>query len=171
MDSIASKLVSTNNCGEDLKLQNPLVIQALQGLQNYKLYYGAGCLKDSATDVYCIAHMKNIKIGYVLAITNSTNPADVDTYYLPTIPFVSGARPSCTFCTQQLFEIYYTFSSNSTLVISKNYEQAAETVDLSCGTDFVNATTRKTSDSVRVVVGNWSVLVWGWTALMVWAFT
>lgn len=54
MDRIASKLVEDSACGQDIKAQNPLVIQALQGLQNYLLYYGAGCLKDSATNIYCI---------------------------------------------------------------------------------------------------------------------
>jgi hypothetical protein len=53
MDSIAAQLVSNDNCGQDLQEQNPLVVAALTGLQNYYLYYGAGCLKDNATDIYC----------------------------------------------------------------------------------------------------------------------
>ena len=53
MDSIAAQLVSNDNCGQDLQKQNPLVVSALTGLQNYLLYYGAGCLKDNATNIYC----------------------------------------------------------------------------------------------------------------------
>lgn len=53
MDSIAAGIVSDNACGEDLKAQNPLVVQALTGLRNYYLYYAAGCLRDNTTDIYC----------------------------------------------------------------------------------------------------------------------
>ena len=53
MNNIASQLAQDTNCGQDLKNQNPLVLQALTGLQNYLLYYEAGCLKDNLTDIYC----------------------------------------------------------------------------------------------------------------------
>jgi hypothetical protein len=53
MDLIASKIVLDSNCGEDIKDQNPIALQALTGLQNYLLYYGASCLKDPSTDIYC----------------------------------------------------------------------------------------------------------------------
>lgn len=53
MNSIAAGIVSDNACGEDLQAQNPLVVQALTGLQNYYLYYAAGCLRDNTTDIYC----------------------------------------------------------------------------------------------------------------------
>jgi len=76
--------------------------------------------------------------GYTLAITNSTNPADAAAFYLPTIPLISGARPSCSDCTQQLFGVYDKFSTNQTLEISKNYMQAAQVVDLNCGEGFVS---------------------------------
>ena len=76
--------------------------------------------------------------GYTLAITNSTNPADAAMYYLPTIRILSGARPSCSSCTQQLFNSYFTFSSNSTLGISKTYMEAAQVVNLDCGLGFAS---------------------------------
>jgi len=79
-----------------------------------------------------------LTVGYTLAITNSSNPADAAAFYLPTIPLISGARPDCTYCMQHLFDIYYTFSSNTTLEISKNYLQAAQVMDLNCGMDFVS---------------------------------
>ena len=88
--------------------------------------------------------------GYTLAITNSTNPADAAAYYLHSIPLISGARPSCSNCTQKLFDIYSTFSSNSTLEISKNYLQAAQVVNLNCGVEFVSIGKRKTSGTWRL---------------------
>jgi hypothetical protein len=54
MDVIASTIVQDDTCGQDIKAQNPLALQALTGLQNYLLYYGASCLKDNTTDIYCI---------------------------------------------------------------------------------------------------------------------
>jgi hypothetical protein len=53
MDVIAAKLVLDSNCGQDIKEQNPIALQALTGLQNYLLYYGASCLKDPSTNIYC----------------------------------------------------------------------------------------------------------------------
>ena len=79
-------------------------------------------------------------LGYTLAITNSTNPADAANYYLPTIRMLSGARPSCSYCTRSLFNVYYQFSSNATLQISKNYLEAAQVVNLNCGPGYVNTT-------------------------------
>ena len=107
-------------------------------------------------------------LGYTLAITNSTNPADAATYYLPTIPLISGARPSCDYCTQQLFAVYNTFSSNTTLQISKNYYQAAQVVDLNCGVDFVSLSHANKMSGVcrgRVLPG-WTTVVVGSVALL-----
>ena len=53
MDLIAAKIVSDNACGQDIRAQNPIALQALTGLQNYLLYYGASCLKDPTTNIYC----------------------------------------------------------------------------------------------------------------------
>ena len=109
--------------------------------------------------------------GYTLAITNSSNPADAATYYLPTIPLISGARPSCSYCTQELFEIYDTFSSNTTLQISKNYLQAAQVVDLNCGVNFVSISDNKASRAFRTqVLPGWMTMVMGgMTVLALWS--
>jgi len=53
MDYIASQIVLDSYCGQDIKAQNPIALQAISGLQNYLLYYGAGCLKDPNTGIYC----------------------------------------------------------------------------------------------------------------------
>jgi hypothetical protein len=97
--------------------------------------------------------------GYTLAITNSTNPADAAAYYLPTIPLISGARPTCDECTQDLFGIYNIFSSNKTLDISKNYLQAAQVVDLTCGAGFVSLGKQIVSGGIRILVGG----TWVWS--------
>jgi hypothetical protein len=53
MDLIAAKIVLDSACGQDIRAQNPIALQALTGLQNYLLYYGASCLKDPTTNIYC----------------------------------------------------------------------------------------------------------------------
>ena len=104
----------------------------------------------------------NSNSGYTLAITNSTNPADAASYYLPTIPLISGARPGCSYCTQHLFGIYDTFASNKTLGISKNYLQAAEVVDLNCGVGFVSVDDAEVSAAWRVqILPVWTTMLMG----------
>lgn len=91
------------------------------------------------------------KAGYTLAITNSTNAANAAAYYLPTLPLISGARPSCDDCTQQLFAVYDIFASNKTLEISQNYLQAAQVVNLSCGAGFVSLGKQIVSAGLRML--------------------
>ena len=163
MDYYASQIVETANCGLDYQAGNPTVVAAVVGLQNYLLYYEAGCLRDNQTDTYCKSLSRpsgSHEAGYTLAITNSTNPADAAAYYLPTIPLISGARPTCDECTQNLFAIYNIFSSNKTLEISNNYLQAAQVVDLTCGVGFVSLGKQVVSQGLRTLTGGkwlWSL--------------
>jgi hypothetical protein len=55
MDRIASQIVQNDACGQDIEEENPLALEALEGIRNYLLYYGAGCLKDNTTNIYCTA--------------------------------------------------------------------------------------------------------------------
>jgi hypothetical protein len=166
MDYYASQIVETTNCGLDYQAGNPTVFAAVTGLQNYLLYYEAGCLRNNQTNTYCMPPCwprDSDKTGYTLAITNSTNPADAAAYYLPTIPLISGARPTCDECTQDLFEIYDIFSSNKTLDISQNYLQAAQVVDLTCGAGFVSLGKEIVSRGIRILAdGKW---VWSLAGL------
>jgi hypothetical protein len=115
-------------------------------------------------------YRNSINSGYTLAITNSSNPADAAAYFLPTIPLISGARPSCSSCMQHLFEIYYSFSSNSTLGISKNYMQAAQVVDLNCGVGFVSTSYNLVKSAALGIHGKgWSTIWMGfWIGMALW---
>jgi hypothetical protein len=54
MATYARSLKLDNNCGDDFRAQNPLVVQAYQGLLAYEPLYHAGCLKAiSSTGSYC----------------------------------------------------------------------------------------------------------------------
>lgn len=53
MSRLAQDIRKQSNCGQDYTDQNPLVIQAYNGLIAYEPLYRAGCLK-SATGSYCM---------------------------------------------------------------------------------------------------------------------
>jgi hypothetical protein len=52
MQNIAYKLKQPDVCATDFTAQNPIVLQAYNGLIAYQPMYQAGCLKDS-TGSYC----------------------------------------------------------------------------------------------------------------------
>jgi hypothetical protein len=56
MNSLAAQLPTSDVCGPDLQLQNPLVEQTYNGLLSYGTLYQAGCLKDDSGN-YCMRHL------------------------------------------------------------------------------------------------------------------
>jgi hypothetical protein len=52
MQNIAYKIKQPEVCGSDYLAQNPLILQAYDGLLAYQSMYQAGCLKDTAGS-YC----------------------------------------------------------------------------------------------------------------------
>ncbi len=52
MSRLAADIRKESNCGRELRDQNPLVMQARDGLLAYQPLYQAGCLKSS-TGSYC----------------------------------------------------------------------------------------------------------------------
>ncbi|KAH0559223.1 hypothetical protein GP486_004264 [Trichoglossum hirsutum] len=85
MSTYARNLKLDSNCGDDFRAQNPLVLQAYQGLLAYEPLYRAGCLKaTTTTGGYCFAN----------AITNTSSSSDSYIYFLPLgVPLPGGARP------------------------------------------------------------------------------
>ncbi|KAI1429370.1 hypothetical protein F5Y12DRAFT_727931 [Xylaria sp. FL1777] len=132
-NTLASSLISDDNCGQEYDRENALVVQAYQGMKTYNTVYKATCLpnEDSKSREYCFAN----------AITNNTTPSNAYLYYLPfnsTLP--ANAAPSCGSCTQQTMGIYQDATSNRKADISNTYIGAAEQINLECGTNFVNTT-------------------------------
>lgn len=79
--------------------------------------------------------------GYANAVTNPSATSDPYPYYLPLgVPLPGGARPTCNTCLQNELAIFSSFAGNSTQPISKTYNQAAQQIQISCGTGFVNQT-------------------------------
>ncbi|KWU43078.1 hypothetical protein RHOSPDRAFT_35337 [Rhodotorula sp. JG-1b] len=131
MDSLARKLKLQNTCAKDLSLGNPLVAEALDGFNNYRLMRSAGCQRSNSTRNYCFADA-----------ATKEDPSDLYLYYLPegtTLP--SGTSPECDSCTESLMSIYASYATNSTLPISRTYASGRAIVALSCGPTFAPVVT------------------------------
>ncbi|KAK9898638.1 hypothetical protein P389DRAFT_36524 [Cystobasidium minutum MCA 4210] len=126
MNQYAIQIDQSGTCGPDLRQGNALAVSALNGFRNYKLYYQAGCLKDSNTGEYCFAEA-----------ANATTPSDLYIYYLPggtSLP--SGEKPTCNRCSKSVMSTFSNYASNSTLRISETYINARNVIALSCGPSF-----------------------------------
>ncbi|RPB04879.1 hypothetical protein L873DRAFT_1665391 [Choiromyces venosus 120613-1] len=137
MEKLGWQIRLDENCGQDFRNQNPIVIQAYTGFISYRAVYSAGCLK-SASGSYC----------YVDAITNVSSPSDSYVYYLPLgIKFPGGSRPTCSSCLSQTMAIFASAAGNSSQPLSGTYVPAAEQINLGCGPNFVNTTVEQSDAS------------------------
>jgi hypothetical protein len=124
------ELLSSSACKTDYEDDNPVVLQAYNGLVAYTPSYQASCLHDTEGN-YCFAD----------AVSNSTSPGDAYTYYLPIgqeLP--GGSRPTCNSCLQQAMSVFAYYGNNVTQPISKTYTSAAQQISIACGSTFVNVT-------------------------------
>lgn len=130
LDGFARELVLTTACKTDYDNDNPMVLQAYNGLVAYQPAYQASCLRDSEGS-YCFAN----------AVSNTSSTTDAYPYYLPIgqeLP--GGSRPTCNSCLQQAMSVFSQYANNSTQPISKTYTTAAQQMSISCGSTFVNVT-------------------------------
>lgn len=131
LDSLATNLTSSANCGADYANGNSVVVRAYQGLKAYRPLYGASCLKDPTTSAYCFAN----------AVTNLTTPSNVYLYFLPlNLTMPSIAQPSCNWCNQQTMGIFQAATAHRNQAIASTYTNASAQVNAVCGAGFVNAT-------------------------------
>ncbi|GAA5972521.1 hypothetical protein JCM8115_003150 [Rhodotorula mucilaginosa] len=148
MDSLARKLKLQNTCAKDLSLGNPLVAEALDGFNNYRLMRSAGCQRSNSTGNYCFADA-----------ATKEDPSDLYLYYLAegtTLP--SGTSPECDSCTQGLMSIYASYATNSTLPISRTYASGRAIVALSCGPTFAPVVTLVPTTSAASAVSSRGLL-------------
>lgn len=126
MASYVGQLTSSSNCGTDYANQNPIVIQAYDGLVSYDVVYDTTCLKAPDSN-YCFAD----------AVTNASSPTSSYVYYLPVgEDLAAGATPTCNGCLKTTMQDFAKYASNSTQPISATYPSAAAEIDLVCGPNF-----------------------------------
>ena len=130
MSTFAQQLLLDSNCGNDYKLQNPMVRQAHAGLVSYDPLYKASCLKDSSpSKKYCFAN----------AVTNVTSPADSYVYYLPLgMPLPGGSQLTCSACLKGTMGFFAESAGNKSQPINAVYKEAAMMINMGCGPGFVN---------------------------------
>lgn len=130
LDGFAKGLISMDACKTDYDNDNPMVLQAYNGLVAYTPAYQASCLRDDEGK-YCFAN----------AVSNTTSPTDAYPYYLPIgQEMPGGSRPTCNSCLQQAMGVYSHYANNATQPLSKTYVTAANQMSIACGSRFVNVT-------------------------------
>jgi hypothetical protein len=143
MSSLAQQIQSSNTCGADLQMQNPMVVQAYNGLIAYEPLYHAGCLTDEKGD-YCFAD----------AATNTSSPTSSYIYYLPLgTQLPGGTQPTCDSCLKRTMQVFAAYATNSSQPLSTDYQSAAEMIDMTCGPRFVDSSVQMSSAGGRV---DWS---------------
>ncbi|OCK76896.1 hypothetical protein K432DRAFT_385103 [Lepidopterella palustris CBS 459.81] len=130
MNEFGKNIKNDSNCAVDYANDNPLVLQAYNGLIAYQPLYQAGCLRDNRGN-YCFAN----------AITNTTAVTDSYPYYLPLgVSLPGSSRPTCNTCLQDTMALFSSFAANVTQPLSQTYALAAQQIDIGCGPSFVNQT-------------------------------
>ena len=130
MDSFAVQLLSSSACKADYDSDNPMVLQAYNGLIAYLPSYQASCL-----------HGKDGNYCFASAVTNTTSPGDAYPYYLPIgqeLP--GGSRPTCNSCLKQAMGVFASYSNNATQPLSKTYASAAQQISIGCGSNYLDVT-------------------------------
>ncbi|OJT06035.1 hypothetical protein TRAPUB_3115 [Trametes pubescens] len=134
-------------CKGDITANNPIVQDAVAGLEAYAVMRAAACQVNSATNTYC----------YVDA-AQSTHPSDLYMYQLALgLRLPNTTVPSCTPCVQTVMHTLAADGANLS-ALQKTYPAAAQTVNGACGAQFVaNLAQADTSgargDGARVASG------------------
>lgn len=132
----------SNNCKTEVDQNQTLVLQAYHGLLAYKTLYAATCLQNPSTSQYCFAN----------AVTNLNTPSDAYLYFMPYgLALPGSSNPSCSWCTQQTMDIYYSASADRSELVASVYADAARQVNTLCGPNYVNGTLPPASSDALAV--------------------
>ena len=115
------------NCGHDFRDQQPLVLQAYNGLVAYEPVYRATCLKDD-TNNYCYA-----------SAVGGQNPGDAYPYFTAiglTLP--ATAQPTCSDCLKKTMQVFAEYAVRKEQPLSQTYLPCAGQVDGGCGVGFAD---------------------------------
>jgi hypothetical protein len=130
-DQAATNLTMANNCKTEVEQNQTLVLQAYDGLLAYRTLYAATCLQNPTSSQYCFAN----------AVTNLNTPSDAYLYFLPYgLALPGSSNPSCSWCTQQTMDIFYSASADRKQLVAGVYQAAAHQVNTLCGPTYVNGT-------------------------------
>ena len=169
MQSYATQLKDSANCGDDFNKQQPSVLRAYQGFLAYLPVYQAGCLKSDPNNTSTSKETSSNNDYCFTSSVNATNQADISLYYLPlgvTLP--GNSRPTCSSCTQQTMSYFAAAAQNLSTPLGQDYSSAAVQVNQGCGPSFVNATVQPipgTGGTSRISTALLGIRTWSMVAL------
>ena len=132
MTYLATELLSNANCGRDFRDQQPLVLQAYNGLVAYEPVYRATCIEDSNNN-YC----------YADAITNLASPGDAYPYFTAIgINLPASAKPTCNDCLKKTMQVFAEYAVRKEQPLSQTYLACANQVDGGCGAGFADTSVK-----------------------------
>ncbi|KAJ2973310.1 hypothetical protein NUW54_g12089 [Trametes sanguinea] len=133
-------------CKRDIDADNPIVQDAVAGLEAYGLMREVGCQVNTQTNTYC----------YVEAAQK--HPSDLYLYALPLgLDLPNKTVPSCTSCVQNLMHTFVTDGLNLT-VLRQTYSSAATIVNDACGAEFVSTMAGSTNGARSLSASGWYAL-------------
>ena len=127
MADFSQQLLQDSNCGQDFRNEQPLVLQAYNGLVAYEPVYRATCLKTAKNDQYCFSQ----------AVSTSQNPSDIYPYFTAvglTLP--SGSKPTCNACLKQTMQVFAEYAVRKEQPLSQTYLGCAQMIDRDCGAGY-----------------------------------
>ncbi|KAI0370547.1 hypothetical protein BV20DRAFT_1035778 [Pilatotrama ljubarskyi] len=119
-------------CKQDIAANNPIVQDAVAGLEAYTIMRTVGCQINPQTNTYC----------YIDA-AQSAHPSDLYLYELPLgLPLPNSTVPSCTACVQSAMKVFAEQGGGDVgdavkQALTKTYPAAAAVVNGACGAEFV----------------------------------
>ncbi|KAI0355968.1 hypothetical protein OH77DRAFT_1503903 [Trametes cingulata] len=118
-------------CKQDIAANNPIVQDAVAGLEAYTIMRTVGCQINPQTNTYC----------YIDA-AQSSHPSDLYLYELPLgLPLPNTTVPSCTTCVQSAMKVFAQEGGDAgdavKQALAKTYPAAAAVVNGACGAQFV----------------------------------
>ncbi|GAB1736149.1 hypothetical protein NU219Hw_g6198t1 [Hortaea werneckii] len=153
MASLARTIKQPANCGDDYKLQNPMVRQAYHGFVAYETLYRVGCLTTADEGSYCFSN----------AVSNQTAPTSSYVYYLPLgVPLPAGTRPSCNDCLQDTMRVFAQAAANKSTPLSETYGDAGQMIQMACGPSYAVDAVQRTNAaaaSMGLPPAGWGVTV------------
>lgn len=136
MSQFADELISSQYCQTDYRQQNPLVMQAYNGLTAYEPLYRATCLKSNVTGDYCFVDAMESK-----------SAADSYPYYTAIgLQLPTGSEPTCTSCLKDTMEIFSGYAVQSGQPLSQTYLGCAVQVNQQCGPSFASTQLKSVSN-------------------------
>lgn len=127
MADFAEQIIKDTNCGQDFRNEQPLVLQAYNGLIAYEPVYRATCLKTAKDNQYCFSQ----------AVSTSQNPSDIYPYFTAVgLTMPSGSKPTCNACLKQTMQVFAEYAVRKEQPLAQNYLGCAQMVDGECGTGY-----------------------------------